>query len=127
MKTSTLIINGSNIPTFLALSDQEQRTGLMYKKELPPSMSFVYDYPKINKFWMHNTPRALDIVFCNDGKIIHIAKGEPFSTSLIGPDSPSDLVVEFPYGTCRNLDIKIGDPVDLPEMRKNALLQRRYY
>jgi uncharacterized membrane protein (UPF0127 family) len=127
MKTSTLNIKGINFPTLLAISEQEQRVGLMGKEQLPPSMSFIYDYPKVNKFWMHNTPKALDIVFCCDGKIISIAKGEPFSTSLIGPDLATDLVVELPYGTCQKFKITEGDGVELPEIRTSSLFQNRYY
>ena len=127
MKQSKLNVKGIEIPTLLAISDIEQQTGLMYKKELPPSMSFVYDNPKINKFWMHNTPKALDIVFCKNGKIISIAKGEPFSTRLIGPDFPTDLVIEFPYGTCSDLQIKEGDEVSLPEIKTTPPFNKQYY
>jgi uncharacterized membrane protein (UPF0127 family) len=127
MKSATLNIKGINFPTLLAISEDEQRTGLMHRKDLPASMSFVYDYPKVNKFWMHNTPKALDIVFCLNGKIVSVAKGEPFSTMLIGPECVTDLVVEFPYGTCQKLQIKEGDEVEIPKIKKNFLLQNKYY
>jgi uncharacterized membrane protein (UPF0127 family) len=127
MKTSFLKIKGIEIPTLLAISEQEQRIGLMHREKLPPSMSFIYNYPKINKFWMHNTPKALDIVFCLDGKIISIAKGEPFSTTLIGPESLSNLVVEFPYGSCQQMQIKEGDAIELQEINKISLFANKYY
>jgi hypothetical protein len=127
MQSSFLNISNNKIPTLLAMSDAEQQLGLMYRTELPPSMSFVYPFPKINKFWMKSTPCALDIVFCCGGKIIDICKGEPMSTRTVGPDSPSDLVVEFPYGTCQEKGIKIGDAVDLPEMQTIALFSKKYY
>lgn len=127
MNSSTLNISGNKIPTLLAVSDIEQQTGLMYRTELPPSMSFVYPYPKVNKFWMKSTPCALDIVFCCAGKVTDIYKGEPHSTKALGPDSPTDLVVEFPYGTCQKLGIKPGDPVELPEMESYSLFSKKYY
>jgi uncharacterized membrane protein (UPF0127 family) len=127
MKESKLSVKGIEIPTLLAISEIEQQVGLMHRQQLPPSMSFVYENPKINKFWMHNTPKALDIVFCKNGKIISIAKGEPFSTMLIGPDFPTDLVIEFPYGTCNAMSIKEGDDVELPEMKNNLLFKKQYY
>jgi uncharacterized membrane protein (UPF0127 family) len=127
MKSSTLVIKGINVPTLLAVSESEQQMGLMYCHNLPPSMSFVYDSPKINKFWMKNTPKELDIVFCKSGRVIHIAKGSPFSTTTIGPDFPTDLVVEFPYGTCSQLGVKEGDEVSLPEIKKNSPFEKLYY
>lgn len=114
MKFSFIKIKNHTIPTLLAISDEEQQIGLMYRKELPPSMSFIYNYPKLNKFWMKNTYCALDIVFCKHGKIVDIHKGEPLSTKTIGPDCLTDLIVELPYGTCSSLGVAVGDEVYLP-------------
>lgn len=101
------------MPTLLAVSAEEQERGLMHREWPPPIMSFVYNTPRINKFWMHQTPSPLDIVFALDGEITSIHKGEPNSTSMIGDNEFSDLVVELPYGTCQKLAIKIGDKINL--------------
>lgn len=114
MKSSFVKIKDYTIPTLLAISDEEQQTGLMYRKELPPSMSFIYSTPKLNKFWMKNTYCPLDIVFIKNNKILEIHKGEPMSTKIIGPDTLTDLIVELPYGTCSKLGVSIGDKVYLP-------------
>ena len=110
-KGKILIKDSIEFSTLLAITPQEQERGLMHKKWPPPIMSFVYKLPSINKFWMHNTPSPLDIVFCHKNIITNICKGEPYSTALIGDDSFSDLVIEFPYGTCENKKIKVGDSV----------------
>jgi uncharacterized membrane protein (UPF0127 family) len=105
---------GNNIfPTLLAISESEQEIGLMNKPFPPPIMSFLYEYPKVVKFWMKNTPSPLDIVFCHNGKITQIHKGEPYSTMTIGGDVASDLVIEFPHGTVKESGIKYGDNVGL--------------
>lgn len=127
MRDSFIIIKDNKIPTLLAISDLEQQIGLMDREDLPPSMSFPYPYAKINKFWMKSTPKPLDIVFCCNGRVVDICKGEPHSTKLIGPDLPTDLVVEFPYGTCNNLKIKAGDEVSLPEYNGASIFAKRYY
>lgn len=62
---------------------------------------------------MKNTKCALDILFCRDGKILAIKKGEPHSLTMIDCGDDSDLVIELPYGTCQELDIKQGDKVKL--------------
>jgi uncharacterized membrane protein (UPF0127 family) len=76
-------------------------------------MSFIYNRPQINKFWMHKTPSPLDIIFCNAGKVSEICFGEPHSTSIIGSNLLSDLVIELPYGTVDSTKIKIGHSVGL--------------
>ena len=118
MKSGYLEIDNNIFSTLLAFSEEEQSSGLMYQSYPPPVMSFVYDTPKVSYFWMKNTPCALDIVFCYNGKINKICKGEPNSTSLIGDNSPSDLVVEFPFGTMKNLNIKVGCNIGLFNPKK---------
>ncbi len=113
MKSGYLYINDNVLETLLAISEQEQAQGLMGKKWLPPVMSFIYFQPKINKFWMHNTPSPLDILFCYKGVISQICKGEPHSTAMIGDNKFSDLVVELPAGTVKELNIKVGNFVKL--------------
>lgn len=114
MKQGLLRVGDYEVPTLLALTEQEQQQGLMEVSYPPPVMTFVYGYPQVNRFWMKNTPSPLDIVFSLRGKITAIHKGEPYSTAGIGdPYTPSDLIAELPYGTCKSLGITIGDPISL--------------
>lgn len=114
-----LLIGNYVVPTLLAISAEEQERGLMNREWPPPVMSFIYSSPRVNRFWMKNTPSPLDIVFALNGKIMSICKGEPNSTALIGGYNFSDLVVEFPYGTCTKLGIKIGDEIKLINSSEN--------
>jgi hypothetical protein len=113
VKSGYVFINNNVFHSLLAESEQEQEHGLMHESWPPPIMSFIYKYPKINKFWMHQTPSPLDIVFCRNGKVIDICYGEPLSTKIIGPNDLSDLIIEFPHGTVASTDIKIGQDVGL--------------
>lgn len=121
MENGYLYIKDYVFPTLLAISSEEQSKGLMHQPWPPPIMSFVYNSPRINQFWMKNTPSPLDIIFCNDGLVRQICKGEPNSTQTIGNYSFSDLVIEFPYGTAHHSRIKIGDPVGLVKPNKEQL------
>lgn len=113
---------GNNIfSTLLAISSDEQSKGLMFQAWPPPVMSFIYKSAQVNKFWMKSTPSKLDIVFCNNGKVSEICYGEPYSTKMIGGDSPSDLVIEFPYGTISFSNIKVGDLVGLVKPTEGQL------
>lgn len=113
MEEGVIYIHNNIFTTLLAISEEEQMHGLMYQEWPPPVMSFVYASPRINKFWMKNTPSPLDIVFCSGGLVKQICKGEPYSTSAIGDDSPTDLVIEFPYGTVEAAGIKLWHKVGL--------------
>jgi len=112
-KKATLKVSEKEFETLIAISEEEQAAGLMYVPPPAPVMSFVYGEPKINIFWMKNTPAPLDIVFALNGSIIAIHEGEPLSTKMIGGYTPSDLVVEFPRGSCEKLGIQIGDPISI--------------
>lgn len=111
-KKGKVIIGNNIFPTELALTATEQQRGLMWEEQ-PKIMAFPHPFPSIQKMWMHNTPRDLDIVFALDGTIINICHGEAYSTKLIGTDHPSNLIVELPHGYCDKYGIGVGDPVNL--------------
>ena len=113
MNNGYLFIGDNVFDTLLAISEKEQATGLMYQRWQPPIMSFLYAKPRVSKFWMKNTPSPLDIVFTCNGQVTQIHKGEPFSTQTIGNDDESDLIVEFPFGTAKRCEMKVGDKVGL--------------
>lgn len=110
---ATLKIADQEIKTLVAISEEEQVAGLMHVPPPAPVMTFVYAKPRVNMFWMKNTPAPLDIVFSLGGIITAIHEGEPYSTKMIGDYKPSDLVVELAQGSCQNLGIKVGDPISI--------------
>lgn len=128
MEKGYVYVNSQIFPTLLAISEDEQAQGLMHKAWPPPVMAFVYGFPRVNKFWMKNTPSPLDIVFCFQGKVRQICTGEPHSTSIIGSDDLSDLVIEFPHGTVNSSGIKLGQNALLvkptPEELKKIIAEK---
>lgn len=121
MEKGYIHISDNIFSTLFAISEAEQQRGLMEQQWPPPVMSFVYTYPRINKFWMHNTPSPLDIVFCHQGKVSQLHVGEPFSTEMIGDNKFSDLIIELPYGTVDKSGIKIGHSVGLVKPTSDEL------
>ena len=113
MKSGIIYIHNSVYETLLAISNDEQQSGLMYIDPPVPTMTFVYNKPQINKFWMKVTKVPLDIIFCNVSKVSEICFGEPYSTRVIGSNLLSDLVIELPHGTVDSTKIKIGHSVGL--------------
>ena len=113
MKTGIIVVNDNLLEVLIAQSEVEQQRGLMYIPAPTPNMVFPYDFPNVNKFWMKATPSELDIIFCYKGKISQIHRGEPFSTQAIGNNEFSDLIIELPYGTAKELNLQIGNKISL--------------
>lgn len=103
-----IFFGNHELPTLIALTEDEQRIGLMKRPWPPPVMAFPYDTARIRKFWMKDTISPLDIVFCRAGQVLSIYNGEPLCLTHVGPDEPSDLVVELPRGTAKKLGITPG-------------------
>lgn len=101
------------LPTDVALTEEEQAKGLMYRNDIDRGMSFVYSEAQPNAFWMKNTYIPLDIIFCRGGKVVSILLGEPMSERTVGNGIVSDLVVELPFGTAVKLGIVSGMDVEL--------------
>lgn len=119
-----LVINGQTLPILVALSDAEQARGLMWRAWPPPAMAFPYEAPLVRKFWMKDTECPLELLFCRQGKVLSVVAGQPFSLEFLGPDQPSDLVVELPKGSVKKFNIMEGSPVKL--VYSLFTLARRY-
>jgi hypothetical protein len=112
--------------TLVAVTADEHITGLMYRPWPPPVMVFPYKNAEQRRFWMKNTPSPLDIIFAHAGKIVGIFKGEPLTTTCVGPDSMTDLVIELPYGTVAELNILVGDCVKVCYSADTAIKIMKY-
>src|SRR5689334_20160573 len=115
-----VIIDGIEFEAIAAITDDEQIVGLMYRQWPPPVMFFPYKKADIRKFWMKNTISPLDIIFCLGHKIIDIKSGSPHSTTMIGPNEPVDLVIEFPKGTAEKYGFSKGSIVSVKYSAETA-------
>ncbi len=99
----------------LAITNDQQATGLMYRRTLAQDagMLFVYSSVAPVSMWMKNTFIPLDMLFiAADGRITHIAERTvPQSTELIGSNGPVRAVLELNGGTASRFGIKPGDRV----------------
>lgn len=89
----------------------ERAKGLMFREELAEDLGllFVFEYAGRQSFWMKNTPLPLDLVFiAENGRVVAIRQGEPFSEIPISPEPPARFVLELGQGTAKKLGLRIG-------------------
>lgn len=100
----------------VARTDSQQQRGLMERQTLGPDegMIFPYNPPRMQSFWMKNTPLPLDIIFIgHDGRIINIAANtRPMSEEQYLSEAPASLVLELRGGRAGELGIGPGDLVE---------------
>ena len=105
-----------NFRVEVARTDAQQARGLMERRTLGPNegMIFPYNPPKMQGFWMKNTPLSLDIIFVGpDGRILNIAANTtPMSEESVYSTAASSLVLEIPAGRAAELGIGPGDLVE---------------
>jgi uncharacterized membrane protein (UPF0127 family) len=99
----------------MALTADQQVTGLMFRPSVPADGGMLFDWgaPRESQMWMHNTISSLDMLFVNqDGTIRSIAEHTvPQSLAVIDSRGPVRATVELAAGTAERLDIRVGDKV----------------
>jgi uncharacterized protein len=97
------------IDIYLAVSQEQQRRGLMFVRELPErtGMLFVYEHANVVSMWMKNTYVPLDMVFARrDGTVASVAhNAEPLSLRVIPSKGPVVFVLELNAGIAAKLGI----------------------
>ncbi|MDF1565381.1 MAG: DUF192 domain-containing protein [Deltaproteobacteria bacterium] len=106
----------------LCLNDADRARGMMFRESLEGGhgMLFIFEQPKIQRFWMKNTLIPLDMIFIDsEGKVVGVVhEAEPLTTTSRYVDRPSRWVLEVPGGWARANGIDAGATVrtrTLPE------------
>jgi uncharacterized membrane protein (UPF0127 family) len=99
----------------MALSSEQQMTGLMFRRVVPAGGGMLFDWgsERDMAMWMKNTLIPLDMLFINgDGTIRAIAENTvPESLAPISSHGPVRAALELAAGTAEKLDIRVGDKV----------------
>ena len=122
--------NFSNLLVKIAVDDNTKQKGLMNIEQLKThnGMLFIYDAPRLVKFWMYNTYIPLDIIFIDDRNIISsIKNGVPMKKNLISSEIKVSAVLEIPKGCAKKLKIKKGQIVSWIIKKSVEIKNIRYF
>jgi len=102
----------ASITIEIADTPETRVKGLMERWFLPEhhGMLFIFDAPEIQRFWMHNTPLSLDMIFVDGNRrILNLAESTtPMSKQTYSSRGPAQYVVEVRAGFCRRAGIQEG-------------------
>ena len=100
----------------VAATQQQQATGLMFRRSVPEGHGMLFDWhePQDTPMWMKNTLVPLDMIFVSsDGRVAHLAENTvPQSLATIPSGGPVRATIEVAAGTAEKLDIRVGDKVE---------------
>ena len=99
----------------IADNEYERQLGLMNRKSMEENQGilFIFQYERMQSFWMRNTLIPLDMMFVNkDNKIITIHKNTKTLSAQSYPSAaPAIYVVEVVGGFTDKYNIVIGDKI----------------
>ncbi len=98
-------------------SERQYAMGLQRRGPLPllHGMWFGYEPPAVARFWMHQTPEPLDMLFVRAGRVIQVvAPAAPcmrLPCRSYGPDEAVNGVLEIGAGQAAALGIGVGTAI----------------
>lgn len=121
-------IDGKRYRVEVASTPEQSRIGLMYRTGLPDrhGMLFTFNPAQTVNFWMKNTKIPLDIVFLDQGKVVHVVQNaQPClngSCPVYGSTVPVDQVVELKAGTAEKNRITSGSLMSIDPKQSDAVV-----
>ena len=123
LPTTTVVLpNGSQVEAELAMTPQEQATGMMFRSHLPPDqgMLFVGDRAAPRSFWMYQCLIPLDLIWLDGARrIVEIVRdappcreSDPQRCPSYGGTANSVYVLELAAGQAAAQGLKLGDRLD---------------
>ena len=107
----------------LAVTPEQQMTGMMFRKEMNGNegMLFVNDAKSARCFWMKNTLVPLTIAFIdNDGTIVNLADMQPLDERSHCSKAPVRFALEMPQGWFEKRGIKAGFKLSGPPFQASG-------
>ncbi len=112
LQTLKLWIGSQEMMAEVALTPQQQRTGMMFRTEMGPNdgMLFIMPQPQQASFWMKNCPLPLSIAYIDsEGVIREIHELQPHNTNaVLSASNEIRFALETPQGWFERHQIRPG-------------------
>lgn len=116
-------IRDISIPVQIANNDKDRTQGLSNRNSLAQNEGMLFTFPENSRpfFWMKDMLFSIDIIWINEGKIVHIdqdvPKPEPntpdYKLPLYSPPTKINYVLEVNAGFTQKYGIKTSDIVEI--------------
>ena len=109
-------LSAEAVPEIIEEVYTKQIQGLGGRAKIREKEGMLFDFGKKGEysFWMKDMQVDLDILWINEGKIVHIAKNVSHdSLETINPKIEADKVLEINSGLSDKYNFKIGDSVKI--------------
>ncbi len=116
-KTALIDVDGHDLSVELAITPEEQMTGLMNRDALSSDngMLFIFPQEQILSFWMKNTSIPLSIAFIKiDGRIAQIESMKPYCLDSHPSHEKVKYALEMNEGWFTKHGVDVGDLVRIP-------------
>lgn len=115
LQTIRVWLGTEELQTELALTPEEERTGMMFRTNMPENtaMLFALGEPQRADFWMKNCPLPLSAAYIDpSGTILEIHDLHPFDTNGVLANSDNILyVIEANQGWFERHHVPVGSVV----------------
>jgi hypothetical protein len=124
--STTININNQQINLEIAKTNSQKAKGLSGRTSLCSDcgMIFIFNKEGIYPFWMKDTLIPLDMIWLNSqGLIVSILTAQPEPNTpitqlkLYQNQMPAKYVIELNANRAQELNLKIGDKMELPSLR----------
>ena len=123
---STKINIGANTYSLeIAKNTSQLSLGLSNRQNLCPKcgMIFVFPFEGVLPFWMKDTLLPLDMIWLNSqNQIVSIQTASvetstsDFKLKIYKNDQAAKFVIELNAGTAKQINLKVGDTINLPNL-----------
>ena len=107
---------GIEIPVEVADTSEKRSLGLGKRSGLKKDwgMLFIFEKRETHRFWMKEMKFALDIIWLDNYRIVHILRNvQPINQGekidILEPPNPANFVLEIAAGRASKLRLKQGD------------------
>ncbi|HMN19432.1 MAG TPA: DUF192 domain-containing protein [Candidatus Moranbacteria bacterium] len=97
-------------------SQEKMQRGLGGRKNLCKNCGMLFEFPERSRkaFWMKEMLVALDIIWIDQGKVVHVEeKVSADDKRILNPECLADKVLELPAGVAEKIGIREGVEVQL--------------